>query len=69
MKSIGEILGELSKADRDRLRYAFDHNLQQFIAIENGTRFVGVNCKSIPILKIEHEAGHWATGTIDGAYK
>lgn len=69
MKSIGEILGELSSADRAKLQYAFDHEMQQYIAIDGGTRFVGVNCSSIPILKVEHTAGFWSTGSIDGAYQ
>lgn len=69
MKSIGEILGELPPVDRAKLQYAFDHELQQYIAIDGGTRFVGVNCQSIPILKVEHTAGFWSTGAIDGSYR
>lgn len=69
MKSIGEILGELPPGERAKLKYAFDHNLQQFIAINGGTHFVGVNCASIPILRVEHVAGLWSTGRIDGAYE
>lgn len=69
MKSIGEILGELPSVDREKLKYAFDHGLQQYIAIEDGKRFVGVNCTSIPILKVEHSVGYWSVGEIIGEYK
>jgi len=69
MISIGEILESLTPAERDRLKYAFEHNLEQFVAIDGGTRFVGVNCSKVPILKVERAVGLWSTGTIEGEYK
>lgn len=63
MKSIGEIIADLTDLERSKLMYAFEHCIEQFIPIGDG-RYVGVHCKNSKLLESDHEAGYWSTGRI-----
>lgn len=66
MSTIKEILDSLKEHERQQLMYGFEHEFSQFVCLSNN-KFIGVNVKNIKHLKIEQEAGNWATGTIQGA--
>jgi hypothetical protein len=61
--TIKEILDSLKDEDRRLLMYAFQHELGQFVRLDDG-RYVGVNVKSFKQLRMEMETGVWSYGVI-----
>lgn len=57
------ILDSLHPEQRKLIFYAFEHDMSQYIKLDNN-RFIGVNITHLPFLKIEESAGVWAIGEI-----
>ena len=61
MKTVKEVLDKLSKADYNRLMYAFQHDISQVVELEDGT-FLGVNYHPPKNSRIINQIGKWTLG-------
>jgi len=60
---IRQILDNLPKADKNKLLYAFEHGLEQYVELDNN-KFVGVHTDTIKHLTPTESTGAWSYGTI-----
>lgn len=61
MSSVKDIFDTLSEQERKQLLYAFEHQLSQYISLDDGT-FIGVHCDHIKHLDVQHQNGAWSVG-------
>lgn len=64
MVNIKNILSKIDPLDRSRLFYAFDSDVTEYVTLEDGIHFLGVNIVGVPHLRIIVEQGKWAYGSI-----
>jgi hypothetical protein len=62
---IREALASLTEQQMQLLRYAFEHGYTQYVELAE-SKFVGVNCLSVPHLTVTESTGVWAYGFIKG---
>lgn len=63
MTTIKEIMDSLPAQDRQLLNYAFEHGLEQHVRLP-GSKYLGVNIRTLKNLKAELSAGLWSYGNI-----
>jgi hypothetical protein len=63
MKTIRDILDRLTPAQKDKLKYAFEHQLSQYVEYEPG-KYVGVNTGNAKNLSVEQCAGSYYAGDL-----
>ena len=66
--TIKSTLDKLPPEQKKQLMYAFEHELAQYVPIDNGN-FIGVNVDPIKHLKVTERAGVWAIGEIKNERK
>lgn len=62
--ALKEAIHSLPKEDRQQLIYALEQGLNQWIKLPDN-KFIGVNVKGLPQLKIIESIGVWAYGDIN----